>query len=73
MKENVQENFLKYLAEHAVPVTVFLQYGVKLQGIITGLDAQGILLRREAQTQFIYKHAISTIMPGQPIPGTEEI
>ena len=25
------------------------------------------LLRRDGQSQLVYKHAISTIMPGQPI------
>ena len=48
-------------------MTIFLLYGVKLQGVITGLDPEGILLCRENHTQFVYKHAISTIMPGQPI------
>ncbi len=63
MNKNAQEVFLTYLYRHQEPVTVFLQCGVKLQGVITGLDADGILLRREAHTQFIYKHAVSTIMP----------
>ena len=67
MKNNVQEPFLTYLAEHQIPVTVFLLYGVKLQGVITGLDPEGILLKRDHHTQFVYKHAMSTIMPGQPI------
>jgi host factor-I protein len=26
-----------------------------------------VLLRRDGQSQLVYKHAISTIMPGQPI------
>ena len=72
MKKNIQDPFLTYLAEHHIAVTIFLLYGVKLQGVITGLDPEGILLCRENHTQFVYKHAISTIMPGQPIdPGLE--
>ena len=34
-----------------------------------------ILLRRDGQSQLVYKHAISTIMPGHPIQlfeGAEE-
>ena len=44
-------------------VTVFLVNGVKLQGFITYFDDQVMLLRRDDQTQLIYKHAISTVMP----------
>jgi host factor-I protein len=41
--------------------------GVKLQGVITWFDNFCLLLRRDAQSQLVYKHAISTIMPGAPI------
>jgi host factor-I protein len=46
---------------------MFLVKGVKLQGIITWFDNFSVLLRRDGQAQLIYKHAISTIMPSQPI------
>ena len=49
------------------PVTVFLVNGVKLQGIITWFDNFSVLLRRDGHTQLVYKHAISTVMPGAPI------
>ena len=45
----------------------FLINGVKLQGVITWFDNFCVLLRRDGQSQLVYKHAISTIMPGQPI------
>jgi host factor-I protein len=41
--------------------------GVKLQGIITWFDNFCVLLRRDGQSQLVYKHAISTVMPSQPI------
>jgi host factor-I protein len=41
--------------------------GVKLQGIITWFDNFCVLLRRDAHSQLVYKHAISTVMPAQPI------
>jgi host factor-I protein len=41
--------------------------GVKLQGIITWFDNFSVLLRRDGHTQLVYKHAISTVMPGAPI------
>ena len=32
-----------------------------------GFDLGQLLLRRDGQSQLVYKHAISTIMPAQPI------
>ena len=40
---------------------------MKLQGIVTWFDNFSILLRRDGQSQLVYKHAVSTIMPGQPM------
>lgn len=66
-KQNVQDVFLNAVRKAKVPVTVFLINGVKLQGIITWFDNFSMLLRRESHVQLIYKHAISTIMPGGPV------
>jgi host factor-I protein len=41
--------------------------GVKLQGVVTWFDNFCVLLRRDGQVQLVYKHAISTIMPGAPV------
>ncbi len=65
--QNLQDQFLNLLRKNKVPVTMFLVKGVKLQGIVTWFDNFSILLRRDGQTQLIYKHAVSTIMPGQPV------
>jgi sRNA-binding regulator protein Hfq len=46
---------------------MFLVKGVALQGIVTWFDNFSILLRRDGQSQLVYKHAISTIMPGQQL------
>ncbi len=64
---NLQDMFLNSLRRSKTPVTMFLVKGVKLQGIITWFDNFSVLLRRDGQAQLIYKHAISTIMPAQPI------
>ena len=67
---NLQDAFLNLLRKNKVPVTMFLVKGVKLQGIVTWFDNFSILLRRDGQSQLVYKHAISTIMPGQSLdPG----
>jgi len=65
--QNVQDVFLNHIRKHKVPVTVFLVNGVKLQGIVTWFDNFSVLLRRDQYSQLVYKHAISTIMPSQPI------
>ena len=65
--QNLQDVFLNHLRKHKIPVTMFLVKGVKLQGIVTWFDNFSILLRRDGQSQLVYKHAISTIMPGQQL------
>ena len=67
----LQDAFLNLLRKNKAPVTVFLVKGVKLQGIVTWFDNFSILLRRDGQSQLVYKHAISTIMPGQPIDADQ--
>lgn len=64
---NLQDAFLNLLRKNKIPVTMFLVKGVKLQGIVTWFDNFSILLRRDGQSQLVYKHAISTIMPGQAL------
>ena len=73
---NVQDVFLNHVRKNKTPVTVFLVNGVKLQGSISGFDNFCVLLRRDAHVQLVYKHAISTVMPANPIqlydPASEE-
>jgi host factor-I protein len=65
--QNLQDQFLNHLRKNKTPVTMFLVKGVKLQGIVTWFDNFSILLRRDGQSQLVYKHAISTIMPSTPV------
>jgi host factor-I protein len=72
--QNVQDLFLNTIRKNKNPVTVFLVNGVKLQGTVTWFDNFSLLLRRDDLSQLIYKHAISTIMPANPVqlfPGEE--
>lgn len=64
---NLQDVFLNSVRKAKMPVTVFLVNGVKLQGIITWFDNFCVLLRRDSHSQLVYKHAISTVMPSQPV------
>ena len=65
--QSLQDQFLNLLRKNKTPVTMFLVKGVKLQGIVTWFDNFSILLRRDGQTQLVYKHAVSTIMPSLPV------
>ena len=65
--KNLQDTFLNSVRKTKTPLTIFLVNGVKLQGIVTWFDNFCVLLRRDGQSQLVYKHAISTIMPAQPV------
>ena len=64
---NLQDVFLNTVRKTKTPVTMFLVNGVKLQGVITWFDNFSVLLRRDGHSQLVYKHAISTVMPVQPV------
>ncbi len=66
-KQNLQDVFLNAVRKTKTPLTIFLVNGVKLQGIVTWFDNFCVLLRRDGLSQLVYKHAISTIMPAQPV------
>src|ERR1700753_1165121 len=66
-KQNLQDTFLNSVRKSRTPLTIFLVNGVKLQGVVSWFDNFCVLLRRDGQAQLIYKHAISTIMPAQPL------
>ena len=64
---SLQDVFLNHVRKGKMPVTIFLVNGVKLQGIITWFDNFCVLLKRDDHSQLVYKHAISTVMPVQPV------
>ncbi len=71
--KNLQDTFLNHIRKQKTPVTIFLVNGIKLQGVVTWFDNFCVLLRRDGQSQLVYKHAISTIMPGQQIQLFDKI
>ncbi len=73
--QNLQDLFLNSVRKNKIPLTIFLVNGVKLTGVVSSFDNFCVLLRRDGHSQLVYKHAISTIMPGQPFQmfeGEEE-
>lgn len=74
MKQNInfQDSFLTQARKGRVSLVVFLVNGFQLRGILTGFDSFVILLQTDGKQQMIYKHAVSTIVPEQPISFREE-
>ena len=71
-KANLQDIFLTQVRKQAVPVTVFLMNGFQLRGVITGFDSFSLVLDSDGRQQFIYKHAVSTLVPLRPLSLREE-
>jgi host factor-I protein len=62
----LQDPFLNALRKEHVPVSIYLVNGIKLQGHIESFE-QYVVLLKNAVTQMVYKHAISTIVPARSI------
>ena len=71
-KSYLQDAFLNHIRKRKSLVTIFLVSGVKLSGVVTWFDNYCVLLKRDNQSQLVYKHAISTVMPSEPIDLSEE-
>lgn len=63
---SLQDHFLNSARRGKLPLTIFLVKGVKLQGVITWFDTFSLLLRRDGNSQLVYKHSVSTIVSGKP-------
>ncbi len=64
--QNLQDNFLNTLRKEHTPVAIFLVNGIKLQGRVDSFD-QYVIMLKNTVSQMVYKHAISTIVPGKPV------
>lgn len=62
----LQDPFLNALRKEHIPVSIFLVNGIKLQGQIESFDNFVVLLKNTV-SQMIYKHAISTVVPGRAV------
>jgi len=64
--QTLQEPFLNVLRKERIPVSIYLVNGIKLQGQVESFD-QFVVLLKNAVSQMVYKHAISTIVPARPV------
>ena len=69
---NLQDTFLTNARRRAMPLTVFLVNGFQMRGTVRGFDPFVVILESDGKQQMLYKHAISTIVPAQPIELWEE-
>ena len=65
--ETMQDQFLRQLRLERTPVTVFLVNGFQIRGVVTGSDSFSVFMLSDGKQEMIYKHAISTIMPAEPV------
>ena len=63
---NLQDPFLNALRRERIPVSIYLVNGIKLQGQVESFD-QFVVLLKNAVSQMVYKHAISTIVPARNV------
>jgi host factor-I protein len=61
---NVQDQFLNRIRRDKHHVVIELTTGRKLEGTVLSFDNFCLVLRGEAD-QLVYKHAISSISPGE--------
>jgi host factor-I protein len=71
-KPLLQEAFLGAVRRAGGSVTMFLVNGVMLQGEIVAFDLFCMLLRRDDVSQLVYKHAVSTVQPEQPVSFVDQ-
>ena len=64
--QNLQDPFLNALRKEHVPVSIYLVNGIKLQGKVDAFD-QYVIILKNAVSQMVYKHAISTIVPARQV------
>ena len=64
--QNIQDPFLNAVRKERTPVSIFLVNGIKPQGTVDSFD-QFVVMLKSTGSQMVYKHAISTIVPGKPV------
>lgn len=67
-RATLQDRFLTTAINQNEAMTVFLVNGVMLQGEVLAFNRFSMLLGRRGQLQLVYKHAVSTMQPANPLP-----
>ena len=63
----IQDAYLNQLRKSHISVTIHLTNGYQLRGQIKGFDNFVVIFFSEGKQMMIYKHAISSVTPSEPI------
>ncbi len=64
---NLQDVFLNQVRKDKTYITIFLLNGFQIRGLVTGFDNYTVVLDCEGKQELVYKHAMSTIIPTNPV------
>lgn len=64
---NLQDAILNYVRKEKAFVSIYLTSGLHFKGNVIGFDNFVIILDCDGRQQMIYKHAVSTVVPGKNI------
>lgn len=70
-QQNLQDQFLNVIRREKVPCTVHLLNGVPLKGVVRGFDSFVVMLECGGKQMMVYKHAISTVTPMEPVASSQ--
>ncbi|HHU92801.1 MAG TPA: RNA chaperone Hfq [Halanaerobiaceae bacterium] len=63
----MQDALLNEVRKKNIKTSIYLINGTQLTGTVTGFDNYIIILKVDGKDQMLYKHAISTIVPEEPL------
>ena len=69
---NLQDNFLNQVRKESIAVTIHLVNGFQIKGTVRRFDNFVVMVDAMGKQQMIYKHAISTITPVQPVTAVTD-
>ena len=61
---SIQDDFLRSLMTEETLASVYLVNGIRLSGRVQSFDRYVVILDSASGRQMVFKHAISTVMPG---------
>lgn len=64
---NIREYFLDELQYRGLAATFFLMNGFQLKGVLLHYDDEVLIVESGGKKQMVFRQAISTISPAQPV------
>lgn len=65
-----QDTFLNYMRKNKIGATIHLMNGFQIKNaIFYGFDNFVVVIEVDGKQMMLYKHAISSITPAQPVPN----